>query len=139
MVCTPFVVSNYFEQVESFEALVSERFYVRDEGEFLVKRQVEKTPVKFRNTNFETYNAPFSASELQAALLKSHDTAPGPDEIPYQLLKHLPESMASILLQIFNKYWEMTHSQKHGIMPLSSQSQNQAKMIWILPITAQLR
>ena len=36
---------------------------------------------------------------------KSHDTATGPDEIHYQMLKHLPDSALLTLLHIFNDIW----------------------------------
>ena len=39
--------------------------------------------------NHEKYNVPFTASELLGALHKSHDTAAGPDDNHYQILKHL--------------------------------------------------
>jgi len=38
----------------------------------------------------ETYNNPFSLDELRDAISKSHDSAVGPDDIHYQMLKHLP-------------------------------------------------
>ena len=38
----------------------------------------------------ETYNSPFSIDELLDALSSSHDSALGPDDIHYQMLKHLP-------------------------------------------------
>ena len=38
------------------------------------------------------YNRPFSLDELRKSLDKAHGTACGPDDIHYQLLKHLPES-----------------------------------------------
>ena len=40
--------------------------------------------------------------ELQAALRRAHDTSAGPDEIHYQLLKHLLSSSLLLLLNIFN-------------------------------------
>ena len=43
--------------------------------------------------------------ELCDALKKSHDTATGPDEIHYQLLKHLPRELLMVLLDIFNDKW----------------------------------
>jgi potassium voltage-gated channel Eag-related subfamily H protein 8 len=39
-------------------------------------------------------------------LSESHDTATGPDEIRYQILKHLPESSLKCFLSIFNKIWQ---------------------------------
>jgi hypothetical protein len=37
---------------------------------------------------------------------KAHDTACGPDDIHYQLLKHLPESALQVLLDLMNDIWE---------------------------------
>jgi len=45
---------------------------------------------------------PFTKSELVDALHRAHDLATGPDSIHYQMLKHLPDSASSVLLQIFN-------------------------------------
>ena len=42
---------------------------------------------------------------MQDALRRAHDTSAGPDEIHYQLLKHLPDASLLLLLNIFNKFW----------------------------------
>ena len=61
--------------------------------------------MKFTSDNTESYNSKFSYSELADALSKAHDSSPGPDDIHYQLLKHLPSSSLSILLEIYNSIW----------------------------------
>ncbi|MES9951106.1 MAG: reverse transcriptase domain-containing protein [Candidatus Thiodiazotropha sp.] len=71
-----------------------------------IKKQQEKTKLNFKSKNEEIYNNPFSISELKEAISKSHDTATGPDNVHYQMLKHLPENSLSTLLQIFNDIWE---------------------------------
>ena len=48
--------------------------------------------------NNEEYNNHFNLLELKDAIQKSDDTATGPDEIHYQMLKHLPENALSTLL-----------------------------------------
>jgi len=70
-----------------------------------VKNKAEKQPIDFTSGNAEVYNELFSVEELRDALHRSHDTAVGPDDIHYQLLKHLPESSLLVLLNIFNKIW----------------------------------
>ena len=55
--------------------------------------------------NSENYNVQFTIRELCDALKKSHDTATGPGEIHYQLLKHLPRDSLMVLLDIFNDIW----------------------------------
>ena len=61
--------------------------------------------MKFTSDNTENYNSEFLLSELTDALSKAHDTSPGPDDIHYQLLKHLPVSTLLILFEICNDIW----------------------------------
>ena len=70
------------------------------------KYHQEKHPVKFQSDESESYNQLFSLIELQDAIGQAHDTAVGPDEIHYQMLKHLPEVSVISLLEIFNNIWE---------------------------------
>ena len=65
----------------------------------------EKEHLDFDTDNSENYNGSFTIRELRDALKKSHDTATGPDEIHYQLLKHLPRDSLMVLLDIFNDIW----------------------------------
>ena len=69
------------------------------------KEKAEKEHLDFDTDNSENYNVPFTITELCDALKKSHDTATGPDEIHYQLLKHLPGDSLMVLLDIFNDIW----------------------------------
>ena len=70
-----------------------------------VKKHQEKNKINFKSLNNEEYNNHFNLLELKDAIQKSHDTATGPDEIHYQMLKHLPENALSTLLHIFNDIW----------------------------------
>ena len=54
-----------------------------------VRCKAEKQNITFSS---ELYSRPFSLEELQDALRRAHDTSAGPDEIHYQLLKHLPDA-----------------------------------------------
>ena len=76
-----------------------------------IKQQKEKRNLKFSSDNSETYNQSFSLSELKDALSKAHDSSPGPDDIHYQFLKHLPDS--SVLLKTFNDIWETGDTLKY--------------------------
>ena len=60
-------------------------------------KKAKRNP-KFSSDNSETYNQPFSLSELKDALSKAHDSSPGPDDIHYQFLKHVPDTSLSVLL-----------------------------------------
>ena len=70
-----------------------------------VQKHQEKNIINFKALNNEEYNNHFNILELKDAIKKSHDTASGPDEIHYQMLKHLPENALSTLLHIFNDIW----------------------------------
>ena len=70
------------------------------------KKEQEKIKLNFKSSNNEEYNTPFNLDELKDAISKAHDTATGPDEVHYQMLKHLPPSSLQALLEIFNDIWE---------------------------------
>ena len=70
------------------------------------KKEQEKTKLNFKSSNNEEYNTPFNLDELKDAISKAHDTATGPDEVHYQMLKHLPTKSLLALLDIFNDMWE---------------------------------
>ena len=70
------------------------------------KTTEEKTKLNFNSPNSEYYNKLFSIKELNSALKKSHDSAPGSDKIHYQFLKHLPLTSLSVLLDLFNDIWQ---------------------------------
>ena len=70
------------------------------------KIKAEHTALNFNTNNMEDYNAPFKMGELVDSLKKSHDTAVGPDDIHYQILKHLPECTLDTLLNIYNQIWD---------------------------------
>jgi len=70
------------------------------------KQQEEKLLPDFSSSNQENYNLPFSIDELSNALDQSKDTASGPDNIHYQLIKNLPLLSKQILLQSFNNMWD---------------------------------
>lgn len=69
------------------------------------KQRAENTQLNFTSTNAEYYNIPFTLEELSACLSSSSNTAPGPDKISYQIIRHLPRESLAVLLQIFNEIW----------------------------------
>ena len=70
------------------------------------KKEQEKTKLNFMSSNNEEYNSPFNLDELKDAISKANDTATGPDEVHYQMLKHLPQKSLKALSDIFNDMWE---------------------------------
>ena len=69
------------------------------------KEVKERKPHNFHSNNQESYNDLFSLSELKDALHKANNTAVGPDDVHYQLLKHLPDISLNVLLDILNNIW----------------------------------
>ena len=65
------------------------------------QKHQEKINLNFKFSNNEEYNNRFNLDELKDAINKSHDTATGPDEIHYQMLKHLPSKSLQTPLDIF--------------------------------------
>ena len=51
------------------------------------------------------YNSPIPRAEFNTALSQAKNSAPGEDGIGYQMLKHLPESAITLLLDIYNRVW----------------------------------
>ena len=70
-----------------------------------IKTEQEKVKLNFKSQNNEIYNKDFNLNELVEAIQLSHDSATGPDEIHYQMLKHLPDTSLETLLNIFNYIW----------------------------------
>ena len=72
----------------------------------LHKARAERQQLNFSSDNSECYNTLFTLTELQDALQQAHDTAVGPDNIHYQLLRKLPIDVKQTLLAVFNHIWE---------------------------------
>ncbi|GFY21435.1 RNA-directed DNA polymerase from mobile element jockey [Trichonephila clavipes] len=69
------------------------------------KNSLERTPINFRCRQPLPYNCDFDMFELKRALSSAHNTSPGPDEISYELLRHLNEDSLVGLLYLFNRIW----------------------------------
>jgi len=65
----------------------------------------EKIPINFKSRNTEPYNCLFTMRELTDALKSAHDSSPGPDNVHYQFLKHLPDTSRKLVLNIINHIW----------------------------------
>ena len=66
---------------------------------------LEQNPINFTLKNYEIYNTNFSIRELLDSPKKAHDTAVGPDDIHYQILKQIPQNSLEVLLDIYNEIW----------------------------------
>jgi hypothetical protein len=69
------------------------------------KTKCERSEPGFTSDNSENYNSLFTLKELKDAVHKAHDTTAGPDDVHYQMLKHLPDESILALLNIFNNIW----------------------------------
>ena len=69
------------------------------------RRGRESTNIDFDSPGGESYNVPFSPSELQTALSQCHDSSPGPDDIPYAFLRHMSDNAFTFLLNLYNFIW----------------------------------
>jgi len=100
------------------------------------RRQAENQQLKFESSNYENYNNPFSLDELTDAISKSHNTAVGPDDVHYQMLKHLPNDALLTLLNILNNVLYRENSLQAGILLLLYQFLNLVKIyLTLLSIT----
>ena len=71
---------------ESFSEISSNKHYASKFQSH--KANTERQTLKFNSHNMETYNTPFSIDELLDALSSSNNSAVGPDDIHYQMLKY---------------------------------------------------
>ena len=73
-----------------------------------IKRREEATPIDFNTESNSSpkYNRKFKLRDLKRSIKRAKDTAAGPDQVHYQILKHLPQETLVVLLDLINKYWE---------------------------------
>jgi len=88
---------------ENFSEVSSSRHY---NAKFqLYKERTESHRLRFNLNNTETYNTYFTMDELLDSLAKSSDSAVGPDDFHYKMLKHLPSDALQSLLNTLNNIW----------------------------------
>ena len=68
-----------------------------------VMRRIE--PLSFEHCKFPWYNNDFTSSELTRALSSLSSSSPGPDNIPYEFMKHLTPEQERLLLNFYNHLW----------------------------------
>ena len=66
------------------------------------KQHSENTHVSFSSNNTEWYNLPITIEELQLAITNSTSKSPGPDNIPYEFLKHFNITQLKAFLKFLN-------------------------------------
>jgi len=77
----------------------------------------------------------FSKNELLSAINDTKNTTPGPDNICYEMFKHVPIKSLKVMLQLFNKIWLPAKFFHPGHTPLLSLFQSQTNLrTYCLPI-----
>ena len=71
-----------------------------------IKAQREKQKINFKTNRNLRYNKKFTMRDLKRSLKKSNNSFPGPDQIHYEILRHLPIETLHILLDIINETWK---------------------------------
>ncbi|XP_076042207.1 uncharacterized protein LOC143026095 [Oratosquilla oratoria] len=60
----------------------------------------------FKASKIEPYNLIFTMKELLSTLYKYKESAPGPDDISYSLLKNSSKDLKLFLLELINRIWK---------------------------------
>lgn len=90
------ILAKHFEETSSSENYNLEFIRVKDNSEI---------PLDFSEETLSDYNRPFTITEFEAALNQSKNTAPGNDNIPYELIRRLPLNAQNTVLALYNKIW----------------------------------
>ena len=69
------------------------------------RQRQEYNKFNFHTDKTESYNLPFSEREFDSALKSCNDTAPGPDNIPYAMIKHVSKNTKLFIISIINRIW----------------------------------
>ena len=71
-----------------------------------IKAQKKKQNITSKTNKNLPYNKKFTMRDLKRSLKKSNNSSPGPDQIHYEILRHLPIETLHILLDIINETWK---------------------------------
>ena len=70
-----------------------------------LKKTQEMKKINFRTNVLRKYNKRFKLRDLKRSFKKANNSAPGPDQIHYEILRHLPLDTLKVLLNIINEVW----------------------------------
>ena len=71
-----------------------------------IRTQKGKQKINFKINRNLCYNKKFTTRDLKRSLKKSNNSSPGPDQLHYEILRHLPLETLHILLDIINETWK---------------------------------
>jgi hypothetical protein len=89
---------------ERFSEISSGRSFPRNLVNYINRTNVPNLDFS-ENGERAPYNKEFSTSEYTSALNKCKNSAAGPDDIYYEMLKNMHPSSSKLLLKIFNEIW----------------------------------
>ena len=72
-----------------------------------LKRNKEQNPIEFGQSN-NIYNSDFTQEEFLYSLNKTRNTAPGQDQVNYDMIKKLPPHAQQHILKLYNKFFRET-------------------------------
>ncbi|XP_067676368.1 uncharacterized protein [Haliotis asinina] len=85
------------------------------------------------------YNQCFSVEEFRTAIHHKKGTSPGEDMVSYEMLKRLPDSVAKVVVQLYNLIWdrgEVPAAWKHAaVIPLLKPGKEKASANSYRPIS----
>ena len=70
------------------------------------KQLVSKMPIFFLKQTDSWYNVVFTMDELNDCIEKATSSSPGPDNIPYEMIKNSDKSQKNNLLNFYNYIWK---------------------------------
>ena len=89
---------------DSFERFSNGSLYSEEFNRIRARKQAIE--INFNEPNNEPYNSPFSLEELESSMQDCKNSAPGPDNINYNMIKHLHPTAIRFLLNLYNHVWE---------------------------------
>ena len=101
---------NMVRKISGKQTSSSVSFLTNSDGSKCTEREdiVNSLGAAFRkNSSSTNHSEEFKRFKMifEKSLSKLHDTAVEPDDTHYQILKHLPHTALSVLLDIFNDIW----------------------------------
>ena len=70
------------------------------------RAQAERKDLNYHTERQYSYNLPFTETEFDSALSKCNDSTPGPDEIPYAMLRHISKETKYFIIDLINRIWK---------------------------------
>ena len=99
--------SEKYKHLELGDQIITDKKVISNTIGHTISKNSETKYLDFTSEKKECDNEPFTLDELLQSLNDSYDTAVGPDQIHYKILKHLPNKSKDCLQQLYNKIWEL--------------------------------